>query len=157
MKNKNIIISVILAVVVIVLVLIFATGKGNSNPLATPMPTVQNQNIISHMDKQGVSIDVLQEGTGVEAKAGDTATVNYVGTLEDGTKFDSSIDRGVPFSFKLGASEVIKGWDIGVAGMKVGGKVRLTIPPELGYGANAYGPIPANSTLVFEVELLKIN
>ncbi len=101
--------------------------------------------------------EVLQEGSGPEAKAGDTVEVHYTGTLEDGSKFDSSVDRGTPFSFPLGAGMVIKGWDQGVAGMKVGEKVKLTIPSELGYGAGGYPPvIPANATLIFEVELLSI-
>ena len=95
-------------------------------------------------------------GTGAAAKAGDTLTVDYVGTLADGSKFDSSIDRGTPFSFQLGAGSVIQGWDQGLVGMKVGGKRKLVIPPSLGYGANAIGPIPANSTLTFEVTLHKI-
>ena len=83
--------------------------------------------------------------------------MHYVGTLTDGTKFDSSRDRGQGFDFKLGAGQVIKGWDQGVAGMKVGGVRKLTIPPELGYGARGYPPvIPPNSTLVFEVELLDV-
>jgi FKBP-type peptidyl-prolyl cis-trans isomerase len=95
-------------------------------------------------------------GTGAEAVAGKTVTVNYVGTLSDGTKFDSSYDRNQPFDFALGAGQVIKGWDQGVVGMKVGGKRKLVIPPDLGYGANANGKIPANSTLTFEVELLAV-
>ena len=95
-------------------------------------------------------------GTGAEAVAGKKVTVNYVGTLTDGTKFDSSIDRGQPFTFTLGAGEVIKGWDQGVAGMKVGGERKLTIPPELGYGSSAQGSIPANSTLIFDVTLLDV-
>jgi FKBP-type peptidyl-prolyl cis-trans isomerase FkpA len=98
-----------------------------------------------------------QVGTGTEAQAGKTAVVHYTGWLTDGKKFDSSRDRGQPFSFKLGAGEVIKGWDEGVAGMKVGGKRTLTIPPELGYGTRgAGGVIPPNATLKFEVELVDV-
>lgn len=103
-----------------------------------------------------LKIEDLTVGTGAEAVAGKKVTVNYVGTLTDGTKFDSSYDRNQPFSFVLGSGQVIAGWDQGLAGMKVGGKRRLTIPPELGYGAQATGSIPANSTLVFEVELLGV-
>jgi FKBP-type peptidyl-prolyl cis-trans isomerase FkpA len=104
-----------------------------------------------------LQIEDLKVGTGAEAKAGQSVTVHYVGTLTTGSKFDSSRDRGEGFDFKLGAGMVIKGWDQGVAGMKVGGLRKLTIPPELGYGARGYPPvIPPNSTLVFEVELLSV-
>jgi len=96
-------------------------------------------------------------GGGETAVAGKTATVHYTGWLENGTKFDSSVDRGEPFSFPLGAGRVIKGWDEGVQGMKVGGKRKLTIPPGLGYGARgAGGVIPPNATLIFDVELLGV-
>ncbi len=106
----------------------------------------------------GLSITDLVEGTGAEATAGKRVSVNYSGTLENGKEFDSSYGRG-PFSFALGAGQVIKGWDEGVAGMKVGGKRKLIIPPELGYGSRNIGGglIPPNSTLIFEVELLDIN
>ena len=96
-------------------------------------------------------------GTGAEAKPGQTVSVHYTGWLTDGKKFDSSKDRGQPFTFPLGGGRVIKGWDEGVAGMKVGGVRRLTIPPQLGYGASgAGGVIPPNATLLFEVELLNV-
>jgi peptidylprolyl isomerase/FKBP-type peptidyl-prolyl cis-trans isomerase FkpA len=104
-----------------------------------------------------LQIEELQVGEGTEAKAGAKVHVHYTGWLTNGTKFDSSKDRGRPFSFTLGAQQVIAGWDQGVAGMKIGGKRKLTIPPELGYGARgAGGVIPANATLVFEVELLEV-
>lgn len=97
-------------------------------------------------------------GTGAVAENGDTVTVNYVGTLDDGTKFDSSIDRNQPFSFTLGAGRVIKGWDLGVLGMKVGGTRELTIPSDLGYGASGYPPvIPSNATLHFTITLLSVS
>jgi FKBP-type peptidyl-prolyl cis-trans isomerase len=102
-------------------------------------------------------IEDLKVGTGAEARAGQQVTVHYVGTLTDGNKFDSSRDRGKGFGFKLGAGQVIQGWDQGVAGMKVGGLRKLTIPPHLAYGERGFpGAIPPNSTLVFEVELLAV-
>ena len=101
-------------------------------------------------------VEDLVVGTGATAATGDTVTVNYVGTLTNGTKFDSSYDAGKPFSFRIGAGTVIAGWEQGVPGMKVGGKRRLTIPPSLAYGSTARGPIPANSTLLFDVDLVSI-
>ena len=99
----------------------------------------------------------LVVGTGREAGNGDTATVHYTGRLQDGTKFDSSVDRGQPFSFRIGAGQVIKGWDEGVSGMKVGGKRKLMVPPHLGYGGRGAGNvIPPNAKLDFEVELLNL-
>jgi FKBP-type peptidyl-prolyl cis-trans isomerase FkpA len=103
----------------------------------------------------GLIIEELTVGTGAEAAAGQYVSVHYTGWLTDGTKFDSSKDRGDPFEFPLGAGHVIRGWDEGVQGMKVGGSRKLTIPADLGYGARgAGGVIPPNATLVFEVELL---
>ncbi len=95
-------------------------------------------------------------GTGKEAYRGTTVTVHYTGKLTNGKVFDSSVDRGDPFSFQLGAGQVIQGWEKGIQGMKEGGKRKLTIPPNLGYGQRPVGPIPANSILVFDVELLKV-
>ncbi len=107
--------------------------------------------------KSGLRHEDIKEGTGPAAAKGDTVEVHYTGWLTNGTKFDSSKDSGEPFRFPLGAGQVIKGWDEGVVGMKVGGVRKLTIPPELGYGQRGAPPdIPPNAELVFEVELLKI-
>ena len=108
-------------------------------------------------DIQGMKVEILQKGTGEATETGDVVTVNYVGTLENGTKFDSSIDRNQPFQFKLGQNLVIQGWELGVVGMKIGEKRKLTIPPELAYGSRGVsGAIPPNATLIFEIELLGI-
>jgi FKBP-type peptidyl-prolyl cis-trans isomerase len=104
-----------------------------------------------------LQIENLREGSGAQAAAGNTVTVHYVGTLTNGSKFDSSRDRGQGFTFKLGAGQVIAGWDQGVAGMRIGELRKLTIPPHLAYGDRGFPPvIPPQSTLVFEVELLAV-
>ncbi len=125
--------------------------------LSPPEPrqnSSQSGNMVTMPD--GLKIQDISLGTGKEAKSGDTVAVNYLGTLENGTKFDSSYDRNQPFITQIGVGAVIKGWDEGIPGMKVGGKRKLIIPSELGYGAQGAGPIPPNSTLIFEVELISI-
>ena len=121
---------------------------------------IENNDLTNlNMDNQNnFKVEVLKEGSGVEIKNGDKATMHYVGTLENGQKFDSSLDRNQPFEFTLGVGQVIKGWELGVLGMKVSEKRKLIIPYELAYGeAGMPGAIPPKSTLIFEVELLKIN
>jgi FKBP-type peptidyl-prolyl cis-trans isomerases 1 len=117
-------------------------------------PTTENN--MNTSITTGVDKEELVAGSGVTAMVGDLVTVHYIGTLVDGKVFDSSRDRGTPFTFNLGAGEVIRGWDQGVVGMKIGGTRRLIIAPDFGYGDRAVGPIPANSILIFEVELLGV-
>lgn len=120
-------------------------------------PQTQEQQTQESTMENDLKIEEIVIGTGTEAKAGNTVLVHYTGTFLNGTKFDSSLDRGVPLQFVLGAGQVIKGWDQGVLGMKVGGKRKLTIPPALAYGEQGAGNvIPPNSTLFFEVELMEV-
>lgn len=121
-----------------------------------PSGQAEPTKIMNNTDAKGLKIEDIKVGSGREVKSGDNIVINYLGTLEDGTKFDSSYDRGEPFETQIGTGQVIKGWDLGVVGMKIGGKRKLTIPPSLGYGQQAVGTIPANSTLIFEVELVDI-
>lgn len=107
-------------------------------------------------DSAKLQIEDIKVGTGRIVTSGDTVVMHYTGTLENGKKFDSSLDRGQPFETRIGVGQVIAGWDMGVPGMKVGGKRKLVIPPALGYGERGIGSIPPNSTLIFEVELLDI-
>jgi FKBP-type peptidyl-prolyl cis-trans isomerase FkpA len=131
-------------------------AERRTQPVRLGSPDLQGGSIMPSTDS-GLQYEDLNEGTGAAAKAGDSVQVHYTGWLTNGTKFDSSKDRGKPFRFQLGAGQVIKGWDEGVAGMKVGGKRKLTIPPSLGYGARgAGGVIPPGAELIFEVELLGI-
>ncbi len=131
------------------------TGTPASLPFASGTGSVATSTLDMINELQSTDVVV---GTGAEAVAGKKVTVHYVGTLMDGTKFDASKDHGQPFSFTLGSGQVIKGWDEGVVGMKVGGKRNLVIPGELAYGASGTpdGTIPPNATLKFEIELLKV-
>lgn len=154
MKRLAAFLGIIIVIYIIGVVIINLPQRkkinGSSPTFGKPTPS---QTIQPSMDLKSEDITT---GTGAEAALGDTVKVNYVGTLTNGKKFDSSYDRKEPFSFKLGSGEVIKGWDQGVVGMKIGGKRKLTIPPELAYGNQAQGTIPANSTLIFEIELLEV-
>ena len=126
--------------------------QADASALGGPMSADKAQILAS-----GLRVTDIEVGTGPEAVAGQTVVVHYRGTLENGKQFDASYDRGKPFTFPLGRGQVIKGWDEGVQGMKVGGKRKLVIPPELGYGTRgAGGVIPPNATLIFDVELLDI-
>lgn len=153
-SKKYILISGI-GIVVLAVILIFGGSNTSENAsIAKPQTASVGTNLSE--TNGGLKIEDLVLGTGREAEYGTAVTVHYTGWLTDGTKFDSSLDRGTPFHFPLGFGQVIQGWDQGVKGMKVGGKRKLTIPPSLGYGNQTVASIPANSTLVFEVELLKV-
>jgi FKBP-type peptidyl-prolyl cis-trans isomerase/ketosteroid isomerase-like protein len=131
------------------------TAKATTDvPAEKPSESAEGKKEVA--SEQSLKIEDIVVGVGISPQSGQNVTVHYTGTLEDGTKFDSSRDHGQPFTFKIGVGQVIKGWDEGVMTMKVGGKRKLIIPPHLGYGARRAGPIPPNSTLIFEVELLEV-
>ncbi len=154
MKVEKKIILLIVILLVIVLA-IFLLMKPKELMAPNDAENTDQASLVNKMDE--VKIEVLQEGTGEVSKKGDTLTVNYTGTLTDGTQFDSSVGRA-PFSFTLGENRVIQGWEQGMLNMKVGEKRKLTIPSDLGYGPQGYpGVIPGGATLIFEVELMKIN
>ena len=153
MRNTLIVLGVAAVILIIggVLVLSGSVGGGAASPSPSPSPKITQQAVSKDL---GITDETV--GKGAKAVAGKSVTVNYSGTLADGTEFDSSYKRNQPFTFTLGAGQVISGWDQGVAGMKVGGKRKLVIPPSLGYGSRANGAIPADSTLTFEIELLSV-
>lgn len=159
--SKNLLWIIIIVLVVIGGIFFVVSSKTNNQKMstdATKTDTMTTTNYTNTATESGkLVIEDIKVGSGPEVKKGDTVVMHYIGTLENGTKFDSSVDRGQPFETQIGVGQVIKGWDEGVPGMKVGGKRKLTIPAELGYGARGAGSvIPPNATLTFEVELLEI-
>jgi FKBP-type peptidyl-prolyl cis-trans isomerase len=160
--------GVLLTIYVVLAVAIIAGGAWYADTISqpavqSPVATQQQQVAAETSSTSNNTMDTLKitdvtVGTGTEAKDGDTVTVNYTGTFDNGTKFDSSLNPGrTPFSFTLGAQQVIAGWDQGVLGMKVGGTRELVVPPSLGYGPNDYQSIPGNSTLHFTITLLSVS
>lgn len=172
MDKKYLFVTAFLVILIVVggAIILFSKKPVNNQPLATGAPTATIETTTEPAVTGSVNPTTMQRdkliiqdeivGTGAEAVSGKSVTVNYTGTLTDGTIFDSNTNPKFghvePFAFNLGGGEVIQGWDQGVAGMKVGGKRKLTIPPSLGYGSQDVGAIPPNSTLIFEVELLKV-
>jgi len=161
MKNSLIVPIIIVAVAVSVLFLLFTKKDSNLDNYKIEDKTLENN--LTEINQENMSennelkIEVVQEGNGAEAVNGKIVSVHYTGKLTDGSVFDSSVQRGTPFEFTLGVGMVIKGWDQGVLGMKVGEKRVLTIPSDLAYGDAGIGSIPGGATLIFDVELLGVN
>lgn len=153
LRMQRILIIVIgLGVIAALAAMVFFANQGKQNTTTSGVELGPN----AVTTASGLSYEDLVTGTGAVASPGSMVSVHYTGWLTDGTKFDSSVDRGQPFDFQLGAGSVIKGWDEGVAGMKVGGKRKLVIPSDLAYGPSGRGSIPPNAVLVFDVELLAV-
>jgi FKBP-type peptidyl-prolyl cis-trans isomerase len=158
MNKKNVLIIISVILIVIAAIYFWPKSSKNNGQQNQPMENQNNEQALNTYDIQGMKVEILKEGVGTEAKKGDNVLVHYTGTLVNGKKFDSSVDRGEPLPFILGQNRVIQGWELGILGMKLGEKRILTIPPELAYGSQAVGDmIPANSTLIFEVEMVGIN
>lgn len=160
--KKETYIAALLAVVAVIIFIMLGffgvQGFGGSTDAITSAS--DSQIILDELQESGtvsrLRVSKIAEGEGVGAQAGDTITVHYIGVLPEGVVFDSSRDRGTPFSFTLGVGQVIQGWDQALVGAQVGDRLLIAIPPELGYGAQAIGSIPANATLIFDVEVLEI-
>jgi len=158
-KIKSIIMKRILIIFLALILFAVIINWSKNNKTNKDMDPIldNNDEQVSEIEGNELKVEILNEGQGKAAENGDNVSVHYIGTLEDGTKFDSSIERGIPFDFDLGAGQVIKGWDLGVLGMKIGEKRKLIIPSQLAYGENGIpGAIPPNATLIFEVEILEI-
>ena len=157
--NRNIVITILIIVLILVVVGIYFFLVPKKN-IVSDQYQLQNQEQQgpASFNIQGMKVEILKQGTGIGAKVGDKIIVNYVGTLSSGKQFDSSIDRGQPLLYTLGKKQVIEGWELGLLGMKVGEKRKLTIPPGLAYGPAGAPPlIPKNATLIFEIDMLSIN
>ena len=154
--SRNEMIAVTVGIIVVVIILLIGILNTVFKSEAPKQDVMVEINIEQAHGSGLITRDIII-GDGTEAVAGLKVTTHYIGTLDNGTIFDSSVERGAPFSFTLGTGQVIRGWDLGIAGMKVGGKRELTIPANLAYGDRAIGAIPANSTLHFEVELLEVS
>jgi peptidylprolyl isomerase len=159
--------AIVVIVIILLLIggvwLLFGTSKkadntssANTSSAKTSNPTITMKEpaLSTNTTPDGLKIEVIKKGSGPQVKSGDTVSIDYIGELQDGSVFDSSYKRGTPFETQIGVGQVIKGWDEGVVGMQVGEERRLTIPPELGYGATGAGSsIPPNATLLFDVTL----
>ena len=167
LKNTILLITPIIAFFALFILILDSTSPSNPEETAEEVSAEDLDNLLQDenmdnqtseaLDAEEFVVEDLEEGTGDEVKSGDTVKVHYTGTLLDGTKFDSSLDRGEPFEFTGGQGQVIQGWDEGILGMKVGGKRKLTIPSSMGYGETGAGEsIPPNAGLVFEIELIEI-
>ena len=156
--NKNLLVSILVLVLVGFGAYLMIKNAPEKEVINPNQEVSENMNEESNVDMNSTpQMTILREGSGeIVSKAGDTLAVLYAGSLVDGQVFDSNVSSGQNFEFTLGAGQVISGWDIGLVGMKVGEVRRLVLPPSFAYGANAVGPIPANSTLIFEVELKEI-
>ena len=166
--SKSLIIYIIITFLIVGAIFVYAKNNIKQTPSSNNSqykldviqgPKVQNQSANPTMPENNITQLKIEDetiGTGSAVKSGDSVEVNYVGTLLNGTKFDSSYDRNQTFSFTVGAGQVIQGWDQGLVGMQVGGKRKLTIPADLAYGSTGQGQIPPNSPLIFEIELVSI-